>query len=77
MTKRSLLAVCLLIAMVGCCADLAFKARASARPADAPGYWGFDTANLDKTCKPCDDFYKYVNGGWLKKNEIPPPPPTS
>ena len=33
---------------------------------------GFDVANMDKTCKPCDDFYKYVNGGWLKKNEIPP-----
>jgi hypothetical protein len=22
------------------------------------GYWGFDTANLDKSCKPCDDFYQ-------------------
>ena len=33
---------------------------------------GFDVANMDKTCKPCDDFYKYVNGGWLKKNPIPP-----
>src|ERR1700756_5641903 len=72
MTKRSLLAVCLLIAMVGCCADLAFKARASARPADAPGYWGFDTANLDKTCKPCDDFFQFAMGGWMKNNPIPP-----
>ena len=32
---------------------------------------GFDVANMDKTCKPCDDFYKYVNGGWMKKNPIP------
>src|ERR1700747_55707 len=72
MTKRSLLAVCLLIAMVGCCADLAFKARASARAADSPGYWGFDTANLDKTCKPCDDFFQFAMGGWMKSNPIPP-----
>ena len=33
---------------------------------------GLDTANLDPTCKPCDDFYHYVNGGWLKKNPVPP-----
>ncbi len=32
---------------------------------------GFDVANMDTTCKPCDDFYKYVNGGWMKKNPIP------
>src|ERR1700744_4479265 len=40
--------------------------------ADSQAKLGFDVANMDKTCKPCDDFYKYVNGGWLKKNEIPP-----
>src|SRR4051794_16813795 len=32
---------------------------------------GFSMANMDTTCKPCDDFYKYVNGGWMKKNPIP------
>ncbi|HVF56609.1 MAG TPA: M13 family metallopeptidase [Pyrinomonadaceae bacterium] len=36
------------------------------------GRGGFDTANLDTTCKPCDDFYQYANGGWLAKNPIPP-----
>jgi putative endopeptidase len=30
-----------------------------------------DRANLDTTCAPCDDFYTYANGGWLKKNTIP------
>jgi len=32
---------------------------------------GFDRSNLDESCAPCQDFYKYVNGGWLKKNPIP------
>jgi len=32
---------------------------------------GFDTANLDTSCEPCKDFYQYVNGGWLARNEIP------
>ena len=40
--------------------------------ADTPGYWGFDTANLDKSCKPCDDFYRFAMGGWMKSNVIPP-----
>ncbi len=28
--------------------------------------------NFDPTVKPQDDFYQYVNGGWLKANPIPP-----
>lgn len=31
----------------------------------------FDRANLDTNCKPCDDFWRYANGGWLDKNPIP------
>jgi putative endopeptidase len=29
-------------------------------------------ANLDTTCAACTDFYEYANGGWLKRNRIPP-----
>ncbi|MGB2641114.1 MAG: M13 family metallopeptidase [Candidatus Acidiferrum sp.] len=46
--------------------------RASAKPAGDSGYWGFDTANLDRSCKPCDDFYQFAMGGWMKANPIPP-----
>jgi len=37
--------------------------------ADAP--WGFSLSNLDPSCKPCQDFYKFAMGGWMKANPIP------
>ncbi|MGH9901017.1 MAG: M13 family metallopeptidase, partial [Pyrinomonadaceae bacterium] len=32
---------------------------------------GVDLSKMDTTCKPCEDFYKYANGGWLKSTTIP------
>ncbi len=32
---------------------------------------GYDPTNFDKTCKPCDDFFQFASGGWLKNNPIP------
>jgi len=33
---------------------------------------GFDLADLDTTCKPCQDFFRYATGGWIKRNPIQP-----
>src|SRR5690349_14815450 len=33
---------------------------------------GIDLNNLDKTVKPSDDFFQFVNGNWIKSNAIPP-----
>jgi putative endopeptidase len=31
----------------------------------------FDKSDMDTTVNPGDDFYRYANGGWLKKTKIP------
>jgi putative endopeptidase len=32
---------------------------------------GFDPADFDRSVAPCDDFYKFTAGGWMKNNPIP------
>jgi len=45
--------------------------------ADAPmakpelGSWGVDLTAMDRSVKPGDDFFNYVNGSWMKTTEIP------
>ncbi len=34
--------------------------------------WGFDTRDIDKRVRPQDDFFHYANGGWIKREKIPP-----
>ena len=36
------------------------------------GTWGVDLGGMDKTVKPGDDFFSYVNGNWVKATVIPP-----
>ena len=36
------------------------------------GKWGIDLAAMDKSVLPGNDFFDYVNGGWLKTATIPP-----
>jgi predicted metalloendopeptidase len=42
-----------------------------ARAAGDTSGWGFSLHNLDRSCKPCDDFFGFAMGGWMKANPIP------
>jgi putative endopeptidase len=65
---NSFLRPLLLVALV--VSPLAFSA-------DAPetklkyGTWGFDLAGMDSQTKPGDDFFRYANGAWIDKTQIP------
>jgi putative endopeptidase len=68
MKVRRFSATVVLLSVIFGCAVVAFAAR-SAKDSDSRG---FDLANLDRTCKPCDDFFQFAAGGWIKNNPIPP-----
>jgi putative endopeptidase len=54
---------------------------AQTRPADGAeaaslaspkyGTWGFDAAGMDLSVKPGDDFFRYANGKWADRTDIP------
>src|SRR5438045_3702160 len=52
-----------------------------AHAGDAPpvklkyGTWGLDLSGMDTKTKPGDDFFRYANGTWLDKTQIPPDKP--
>lgn len=59
---------------LGCAAMIALSAGAFAadmKPKPQYGKWGYDAAGADKATKPGDDFFRYANGAWLDKTEIP------
>jgi len=45
---------------------------AFAQQSPAPETHGIVVANLDRSVKPGDDFYRFANGDWIKRTEIPP-----
>jgi putative endopeptidase len=68
--RRIAVALCLgLLAAVSLL--LVLSTHRSVHAAADNSNWGFSLSNLDKTCKPCDDFFEYAMGGWMKSNPIP------
>jgi putative endopeptidase len=51
-------------------------AQASQETSGSSEDHGVQLSSIDKTCKPCQDFYHKANGEWLKNNPIPPAYPS-
>jgi putative endopeptidase len=47
-------------------------ATAAPTTAERFGKWGVDLEGMDRSVKPGDDFFRYVNGKWAAKTQIPP-----
>ena len=45
---------------------------AFSQQANTPDTHGIVVANMDRSVKPGDDFFRYANGDWIKRTEIPP-----
>src|SRR5690348_18385517 len=54
--------------VAGMCLAAASPAVSASKP--VYGAWGVDTADMDRTVKPGDDFFEYVEGSWLKNHPI-------
>ena len=39
--------------------------------AQQPALKGIESSDLNRSAKPCDDFYDFANGSWRAKNPIP------
>ena len=61
--------VLLFVLLSGCASEKPAPPSAAAKAAF--GTFGVDTAQIDSSVKPGDDFFKYVNGKWLSTFKIP------
>jgi predicted metalloendopeptidase len=69
--KTNRLPLQIALAALSCLAALLiFSGHLRATDAAASS-WGFSLGNVDKSCKPCDDFHEFAMGGWMKANPIP------
>jgi predicted metalloendopeptidase len=75
MLKKTTLALAVLMALTGC-----DKAQTPTQSTETPTAAvaevktltsGIEIANMDTSVKPQQDFFRYVNGNWLAKTEIP------
>ncbi|MFE8598768.1 M13 family metallopeptidase [Archangium violaceum] len=55
--------------LAACVTSAPMDKKAAAPPAH--GSFGVDTAGMNTAVAPGDNFYRYVNGTWLEKTEIP------
>ena len=65
----------ILLLAVLCCSPLLAPAEDTPPTKLKYGAWGFDLAGMDSATKPGDDFFRFANGIWIDKTQIPPDKP--
>ncbi|HEY3122857.1 MAG TPA: M13 family metallopeptidase N-terminal domain-containing protein, partial [Thermoanaerobaculia bacterium] len=64
--------LCLVMVLpLACSTRPAAQANPPAVPPAPPASRGLDPGDMDRSAPPCEDFYRYADSGWLKKNPIP------
>ncbi len=77
LSKRNFLlsaaAACAMLAAAPALAADAAVPVPSAAELASPRYgtWGYDISGMDRSVKPGDDFFKFANGKWAERTEIP------
>jgi putative endopeptidase len=73
MTSRlTSLALSLALLLTGVARAAEPAATTAPTTAERFGKWGVDLEGMDRSVKPGDDFFRYVNGKWAAKTQIPP-----
>src|SRR5579863_9170654 len=68
--KNIFVLLCLCAAGIVACSHTNAPAPQSAQPT-LPYTPSLDVASMDRSVNPCEDFYTYSCGNWMKKNPIP------
>src|SRR5215469_12596084 len=71
MKLRLLVLLTFLLATMGSIAQSGSSSSSQDQSSKMPEIHGFDLAAMDRSAEPCDDFYQFVCGGWVKNNPIP------
>jgi putative endopeptidase len=71
MTPRNVLLSATALLALALSANAIFAQEEASLASPKYGTWGFDASGMDLSVKPGDDFFRYANGKWADRTEIP------
>jgi len=70
-TRSTQIGIAAVIVLLACGCVGILRAEQSVTGSQSAASHGVELTIMDKTCKPCEDFYRYASGEWLAKNPVP------